>query len=80
MRKVYFNTKRCIDEIIKDRDTSLTRKVQPHSKAARSSESRFSSENDRNFAEYQRVVANYPRTTYQQALKVLFGWDRSFVR
>lgn len=32
------------------------------------------------FSEYQRIVAGYPRSTYQLALKMVFGWDRSFVR
>jgi hypothetical protein len=83
MRKVYFNTKKCIDEIIKDRDTSLSTKIV----GAYGTSHRMNHHGadlirteDLDFQEYQRIIASYPRNTYQTVLKALFGCTRSFIK
>lgn len=78
MKRIYLNTKRFLNEIIKDRETSLNTKAGQYSAMVRMEQP--SSDSERSYSEYQRIVNGYPRATYQLALKMLFGWDRSFVR
>lgn len=57
MKKVYFNTKKCIDEIIKERHTSLNVRTDESTRVRHT----VVKSEDRNLTEYHRVLTDYPR-------------------